>query len=184
MIDSVKDFRKNQEINQQQFHHYLKQLIFLSIKVIKAIHVDSPSRNSNWYLYNNLFVFIKSNEQLYINLSINFENTGRIDTRWSSVNTKSSPDLNKGTTFALLSSEGKIPFTKDKLLIWVSGIFIQSLMRFITFGLKSSQPAALSPVNSPTQRASKGENVSIWWRHHENCMGCTCMYRGKWFLAI
>ena len=27
-----------------------------------------------------------------------------------------------------------------------------------------------SPVNGdfPTQRASNAENVSIWWRHHEN----------------
>ena len=54
------------------------------------------------------------------------------------MNTKSSPGLFKGKTLALFSSQGKIPFTNDKLLIWVSGILIQSLMHFITFDLKST----------------------------------------------
>ena len=30
------------------------------------------------------------------------------------------------------------------------------------------------PVNSPVQRTSNAENISIWWRHHEDINACFC----------
>ena len=31
------------------------------------------------------------------------------------------------------------------------------------------------PVNSPAQRASNAENISIWWRHNDNGIPCTLL---------
>ena len=56
----------------------------------------------------------------------------------------SSPDLNIGTTLAILSSVGNTPVWNDRLLMCAKGIVIPCLINFIIRRFSSSQPDELS----------------------------------------
>ena len=56
----------------------------------------------------------------------------------------STPDLNIGTTFTILSSVGNTPVWNDRLLMCVEGILILCLINSIIRGFSSSRPDELS----------------------------------------
>ena len=82
--------------------------------------------------------------RLYISLAKIFDSTGKTETGLKLENTISLPDLNIETTFAIFSSLGNMPVTKDWLHICARGLFIQLWINFVMRGRKSSNPAALS----------------------------------------
>ena len=156
--------------------HWSRSSDILSIKVIRAIRLDLPFWNPNWYSYTKSWSPMYMMNWIYMRLSKIVDITGNTETGLQLENIISSTDLNIWTTFAIFNSFRNTPATKKILHLCANGLFVQFCTNFIMRGRRSSHTAALSlklhiilHISSPVIAMTHSEIFPLWYTRSVIC---------------